>query len=108
MTKSKKQNITKIIEDTEKKETKIEPKRKIEKLNKVDLSKVGLKLVETKKNTKTPTTKPKTPIKKKAINKKVASWQNQEKKETNNSILVMVETKAKKPKKPTKASPLKK
>ncbi len=30
MTESKKQNITKIIEDTEKKETKIEPKSKIE------------------------------------------------------------------------------
>ena len=105
ITKIKNQNITK---DTEKKETKIKPTRKIEKLNKVDLSKVGLKLVETKKNTKTSTTKPKAPVKKKAINKKVASWQNQQKKETNNSKLVMVETKTKKPKRTTKASPSKK
>ena len=106
ITKIKKQNTTKIIEDNEKKETK--PKRKIEKLDKVDLSKVGLKLVETKKNTKTPVTKLKAPVKKKAINKKVVSWQNQEKKEANNSKLVMVETKTKKPKKTTKASPSKK
>lgn len=75
------------------KETKAKPKRKVEKLEKVDLSKVGLNLVETKASMKSTTTKSKLPEEKKAKTKKIASWQSQPKKKTENTKLVMVETK---------------
>jgi len=91
------------------KETKAKPKRKIEKLEKVDLSKVGLKLVETKAPIKSVGAISKNPENKKAKPKKVASWQSKPKKETVNTKLVMIETKkAAKPKKVAKASPSKK
>ena len=105
----RKQNIPAINEVKVKKEedksktkdeNKVKQKRKIEKLEKVDLSKVGLKLVETKKTTKVTATKSKIQTEKKKTPKKVASWQTKKKKQTGETKLVMVETKgmSKKPK----------
>ena len=79
------------------------PKRKkTEKLPKVDLNTVGLKLVETSGK---PISEPKKESTKKVLPKKVADWQKQKKDKKDTKELVMVETKitkATKPKKTTK------
>ena len=79
------------------------PKRKkTEKLPKVDLNSVGLKLVETSSK---PISEPKKESSKKAPPKKVADWQKQKTDKKDTKELVMVETKttkATKPKKTTK------
>ena len=75
------------------KEVKAKPKVKTEKLEKIDLSKVGLKLVETKQSKKNVTTQSKPSLEKESKTKKVAAWQSKPKKETENTKLVMVETK---------------
>ena len=79
------------------------PKRKkTEKLPKVDLNSVGLKLVETSSK---PISEPKKESTKKAPPKKVADWQKQKTDKKDTKELVMVETKttkATKPKKTTK------
>ena len=117
VTQAKKEDIPAINESlTDKKvkpntvkETKTKPKRKVEKLEKVDLSKVGLKLVETKASLKSKNTKTKLSEKKEVKTKKKASWQNQPKKKVGNTKLVMVETKKEvKTKKIKKTSPSKK
>ena len=117
ITQAKKEDIPAINESlTDKKvkpntvkETKTKPKRKVEKLEKVDLSKVGLKLVETKASLKSKNTKTKLSEKKEVKTKKKASWQNQPKKKVGNTKLVMVETKKEvKTKKIKKTSPSKK
>ncbi len=119
----KKENVSPVSEAKIEKEAKPEiikeakpeiikeakPKRRAERLEKIDLTKVGLKLVETKASVKSANTKSELPEKKKAKTKKIASWQSQPKKETENKKLVMVETKkGVKTKKPTKTSPSKK
>ena len=79
------------------------PKRKkTEKLPKVDLNSVGLKLVETSSK---PVSEPKKESTRKVPPKKVAGWQKQKTDKKDTKELVMVETKttkATKPKKTTK------
>ena len=76
------------------------PKRKkTEKLPKVDLNSVGLKLVETSSK---PISEPKKESTKKAPPKKVADWQKQKTDKKDTKELVMVETKTTKTTKATK------
>ncbi len=78
------------------------PKRKkAEKLPKVDLNSVGLKLVETSSK---PISEPKNESTKKATPKKVADWQKQKTDKKDAKGLVMVETKTTKTSKPKKTT----
>ena len=76
-------------------------RKKAEKLPKVDLNSVGLKLVETSSKL---ITEPKKENPKKASPKKVADWQKQKTDKKDTKGLVMVETKKTKALK-TKATP---
>ena len=76
-------------------------KRQTEKLPKVDLNSVGLKLVETSSK---PISEPKKESTRKAPPKKVADWQKQKTDKKDTKELVMVETKTTKGTKPKKTT----
>ena len=103
----KKSNKKKVIEKPvlAEKPTTPKPKKKTEKLPKVDLNSVGLKLVETSSKS---LDKPVVDKQKKPSTKKVADWQKNKSEKKETEKLVMVETKktkttkAKAPSKPRK------